>query len=112
MNLFVNQTSEFNTNLFDCVSIKHEARAIQHNTAVLDYMVTVYPRSENTLNTSFVYGLFEIKDIAFSKNQSSIINTANALFSNSQPIGDIESYVLNKTYTRLLKATPTLPGRK
>ena len=112
MNLFVNQTLEFSTDLFDCVSIKHEAKIIQRNMEVLDYMLTVYPRSENTHNAGFVYGLFEIREIAFSQNQSSIINIANELFSESQLIGGVESYVMNKTYTRLLKATPTLPGRK
>ena len=108
----LNQTPDIDNNMFNCISIKHEVSYTQHKADVLDYMVSYYPRNENMTTFSFVYGLFESKGVSFSKNQPLILNTAIALFSNSQPLGEFETEILKKTLSRLSKTSPTLPRRK
>jgi hypothetical protein len=103
---------DYNNNLFDCVSLNKENEVKSQNTATLDYMITEYPRNEGLSSFNFVYGLFEYTPVAFSKNQSFVIHFASELFSESEPLGNFESVVLNHTFKRLSKAKPTLSGRK
>lgn len=103
---------ESNSNLFDCISLKNEIVIQKQTTEVLDYMVTVYPRNERIDNFNFVYGVLDYTPVAFSHNQSSVIEFASEMFSSSAPLGEFESGVLVNTIKRLRKTTPTLAGRK
>lgn len=104
--------SQLNGNLFDCISTKQEyiAKAPIDNNP-LDYMVTTYPRCEDLNAFGFVYHLFHFEPVAFSSNQDIIISTANKVFSNSEKLGEIETSILNNTFRRVMKSTPTLSGR-
>jgi hypothetical protein len=48
----------------------------------------------------------------FSQNQHLVLNIANELFANSSPLDLFEQRVLNNTFNRIIKKTPTLSGRK
>lgn len=99
-------------NIFDCVSVKNEIFVPARESDIIDYMVTVYPRNENRNSFPFVYGLFESKDVAFSKNQDVILNIANVMFAGSLPLTEFEQNILNTTFKNSIKTKPTLPGRK
>lgn len=102
----------YNNSIFDCLSVKTEIVVETNTTDILDYMVTSFPRNESVRRFNFVYGLFDFTPIAFAPNQSVVIHFANEMFSRSQPLNDFESNVLNKTFRRLTRVKPTLPGRK
>jgi len=111
--MLITNLPETNINLFDCLSAPKEIVAPSNRTELLDYMVTVYPRYENSPESfQFVYALVEPKEIAFAKNQATILNAANVLFNSSEPLTEFEQSVLVKTFDRLVKSKPTLPGRK
>lgn len=101
-----------NQNLFDYVSISYETKVKSNTTEILDYMLTIYPRNENTRTFNFVHGIFDKSYVAFAENQSDIIDIAGKLFSNSESLQKFESDILNKTFNRLIKSSPTLSGRK
>jgi len=109
---FLTEIPEHNSSLFDCVSSKNEIVVKSNKTELLDYMVTSYLRNERIDSFSFVHGLFESNKAAFSVNQNAVLHFASQLFSNSEPLSNFESNVLNKTFNRLIKVKPTLSGRK
>lgn len=102
----------YNNSMFDCVSLKNETVVKSNNIEILDYMVTVYPRDETINRFNFVYKFFDLTPVAFSKNQSTVMHIATEMFLKSEPLGNFESDVLIKTFKRLTKVKPTLPGRK
>ena len=104
--------TEYNSGMFDCISLKNEFVVKSNTDEVLDYMVTIYPRNERINSFNFVYGLFDFSPVAFGKNQISVIHFATEMFSMSKPLGNFESTVLNHTFKRLIKVKPTLSGRK
>lgn len=104
--------SQLNGNLFNCITIKQEYVAESPiDSKPLDYMVTTFPRCEDLKAFGFVYDLFNYEPVVFSNNQDLIIETANNLFSNSEQMGNVEAAILNITFKRLMKSTPTLSGR-
>ena len=110
--IFVNDIPKHDLNIFDCISIPKEILLPAKEAALIDYMVTVYPRNENRNDFPFVYGLFEPKDVAFAKNQDVILSIANVMFAESTPLNEFEQKILNNTLKRTIKNKPTLAGRK
>jgi hypothetical protein len=108
----LSEIQQYNNSMFDCVSAKNEYVVKSTSTELLDYMVTLYPRNENIGVFDFVYGFINYTHVAFAKNQSDVIHLATEMFANSEPLGDFESNILNKTFRRLIKVHPTLSGRK
>lgn len=101
-----------NPSWFDCISNRTEVLCKDHNTGLVDYMVTLFPRNENLSPFDFVYGMFEDRKMVFSENQDSVVSLSSEMFYGSEPLGTFESDVLNRTFRRLLKSRPTLSGRK
>lgn len=102
----------FDTNIFDCVSIKNEYTLPANSANMLDYMLTSYARNENIAPFQYINIATDVHSTAFSVNQSDIIHIATSIFASSESLGSFESDVLNKTLKRLIKTTPTLAGRK
>ncbi|QQS29391.1 MAG: hypothetical protein IPM47_00085 [Sphingobacteriales bacterium] len=109
---FLTDIPEYNKSMFDCVSLKNEIAVKLDAIEILDYMITVYPRNETINSFNFVYGRVDFTPVTFGKNQSSVIHFATEMFSQSEPLGNFESVVLNQTFKRLTKEKPTLLGRK
>jgi len=104
--------SQLQGNLFDCISTKNEyVVKAPIDTKPLNYMVTTYPRCEDLSAFGFVYHLFNYTPIAFSSNQDIIIAAANHAFANSESLGELEASILNNTFRRMMKSSPTLSGR-
>jgi glutathione synthase/RimK-type ligase-like ATP-grasp enzyme len=99
-------------NAFDLISMPKEVFVSSKELPLVDYMVTLYPRNENSNTFPFVYGLFESKNVAFGNNQEVILNIANKLFSESLPLNSFEQLTLNMTFKKSIKTKPTLSGRK
>ena len=99
-------------NIFDCISMQNDVVIPAKEIPLIDYLITVYPRNENANAFSFVYGLFDSKDLAFARNQDSILKIAKELFSDSMPLNKLEQQVLNSTYKKGIKQNSSLPGRK
>jgi hypothetical protein len=110
--IFVTDIPQQDLNIFDCISIKNEIFMPAKESDIIDYFVTVYPRNENRNDFPFVYGLFESKDIAFANNQDVILNIASLMFADSLPLSEFEQAILNYTFKKSIKVSPTLPGRK
>ena len=99
-------------NMFDCISLQREIYVPAREVPVIDYLVSVFPRNENTNPFSFVYGLFQPKNKAIANNQDAILNIANIIFSDASPLDNFEQSVLNDTFKKSIKDKPTLSGRK
>lgn len=112
LNLFT--TLEGNTNPLDCLRLSNEQHQVYYKEAELvNYFVTEYPRFQNNdLNKiSFAYSYFVENNIAFSVNQDKLLSLSNFLFSNTEPLGLFEQKVLNQTYKKSLRKTPSRPNR-
>ncbi len=79
---------------------------------VISYMVSDYPRLENSNQFNLLYSFANYKEIAFSKNQQHVISIASKLFQNSVELNSDELNVLAYTMKRTRKTVSTLPGRK
>ena len=110
--IYITDIPQQNVNIFDCISTNNQIFIPEKKSVIIDYLVSVYPRNDNLNDFSFVYGLFETKDVAFSRNQDVILNLATLMFSGSVPLDDFEQKVLNKTFERTLKTRYTLPRRQ
>lgn len=102
-----------NYNMFQSVTIETEIKNTpRSSTAMLNYFITEYPRLQNDINPfSFVYGLFENKNLTFADNQPAILNIATEIFSDTINLTNFEQSVLNATFNRLIKRKPTRPNR-
>lgn len=106
--------SENNVNLLECIHLRSEQQQVFYNEAELvNYFVTEYPRFQNKeLNQiGFAYSYFVDNNIAFSVNQGKLLSLSNFLFSETEPIGSFEQKVLNETYKKSVRRTPSRPNR-
>jgi hypothetical protein len=104
-----------NYNMFDCISLESEHRRVmQSTTKLVNYFVTTeYPRIEKQIHNPFffVHSFFEKNEQTYGNNQTSILDLANQMFSDSKPLTGFEEQVLNATFARLLKNNPTRTNR-
>lgn len=108
------QSSDVDYNMFSSISIPQECRhVVQPKNKLLSCFVTEYPRMdiEEAGPNRFVYTLFNNGAMVFAPNQTTILNLANELFSDSINLSTLEEAVLEETYTRLLKKKPTRTNR-
>lgn len=100
-------------NVFDCITIEHSRYIpLKEHPSLINYLITDYPRNDNTQGNSFVYGLFESSDRAFALNQEDIISLAREIFSDSDTLTSLEQEAINNVFKKNLKREPTLKGRK
>lgn len=110
--IFINEIPQ--GNLFECLSNEEEYKyTVEERTELVDYFVTEFPRYDAGTNNlfSFVYGLFDKKAVALADNQADITSLSNHIFSNSRSLSQIEQQILDNTFNRLVKKTPSRPNR-
>lgn len=105
----------YQANIFSSITLENDQAYVPtKKVELLDIYVTEFPRlsAEDLPATQFAFTYFEHDKVDFLKYQDSIQSISKELLGHTQPLTEFEQSVLNQSFKKALKSSPSRPNRR
>lgn len=107
-------STDYQANIFSSISLENERSFVSpKKVELLDLFITEYPRhcEDDLQPTQFTFSYFDQNKVDFLKHQNNVQIFLNEILGHTKPLNEFEQSVLNKSYKKSLKSTPSRPNR-